>query len=72
MLFGFARDLLRLRKELGIRHTLVVIGDGEACLPESFVPDAVRFLTLLRVPLVYVKGSPAGDVCAGLRSVPPG
>lgn len=66
MLFGFARGLLRLRKELGIRHTLVVIGDGQACLPESFVPDAIRLLTLLRVPVVYVKGSPAGDVCAGL------
>jgi len=66
MLFGFARDLLRLRTQLGIRQTLVVIADDQSCSPQSFVPDAIRFLKLLGVPTVYVKGSPAGDVCAGL------
>lgn len=38
LLFGFARDLLRLRKQLGMRKALVVIGDdGSACLTRSFL-----------------------------------
>jgi DNA polymerase-1 len=66
MLFGFARDLLRLRKQLSMRRALVVIGDDESCLPESLVPDTIHFLKRLRVPVLYVKSSPVGDVCAAL------
>ena len=44
MLFGFARDLLHLRKQLGIRKALVVIGDDGPCPPDSLVSDAIDFL----------------------------
>ena len=43
MLFGFARDLLRLRKQLGIRKALVVFGDDGPCPPDSLVSDATDF-----------------------------
>src|SRR6266478_8478476 len=46
MLFGFARDLLRLRKQLGMRKALVVIGDDGPCLPDSLISDAIDFLAL--------------------------
>src|SRR5437660_3229206 len=64
-LFGFARDLLRLRKQLGMRTALVVIGD-EPCLPDSLISDAIGFLKQLRVPVLYAKGDRVGDVCAAL------
>ncbi len=66
MLFGFARDLLRLRKQLGMRKALVVIGDDGPCLPDSLVSDAIDFLNRLRVPALYAKGVRVGDVCAAL------
>jgi len=65
MLFGFARDLLRLRKQLGMREALIVIGD-EACLPDSLISDAIGFLKRLRVPVLNAKGVRVGDVCAAL------
>jgi hypothetical protein len=66
MLFGFARDLLRLRKQLGMRKALVLIGDDEPCLPDSLIPDAIEFLGRLRVPVLYAKGVRVVDVCAAL------
>src|SRR5437773_9623205 len=66
MLFGFARDLLRLRKQLGMRKALVVIGDNGPCLPDSLISDAIDFLKRLRVPALYAKGVRVGDVCAAL------
>jgi DNA polymerase I len=66
MLFGFARDLLRLRKQLGMRKALVVIGDGEPCLPDSLISDAIDFLKRLRVPALCPKGVRVGNVCAAL------
>jgi DNA polymerase-1 len=66
MLFGFARDLLRLRKQLGMRKALVVIGDDGPCLPDSLISDAIDFLKRLRVPVLYAKGVRVGDVCAAL------
>jgi DNA polymerase I len=66
MLFGFARDLLRLRKQLGMRKALVVIGDDESCLPDSLISDAIEFLKRLRVSVLYTKGVRVGDVCAAL------
>jgi DNA polymerase-1 len=68
MLFGFARDLLRLRKQLGMRRALVVIGDTESCVPESIVPDTMDFLKRLRVPVLYGKGVRVGDLCAALAA----
>jgi hypothetical protein len=66
MLFGFARDLLRLRKQLGMRKALVVIGDDGPSLPDSLISDAIDFLRRLRVPVIYAKGVRVGDVCAVL------
>src|ERR1700741_770264 len=65
-LFGFARDLLRLRKQLGMRKALIVIGDDEPCLPDSLIPDAIGFLKQLRAPVLYAKGVRVGDVRAAL------
>src|SRR2546425_766706 len=66
MLFGFARDLLRMRKQLGMRKAVVVFGGDGLCLPDSIVSDAIDFLKRLRVPVLYAKGTRVGDVCAGL------
>jgi DNA polymerase-1 len=66
LLFGFARDLLRLRKQLGMRKALIVIGDDRPCLPDSLISDAIDFLKRLRVPVLYAKGVRVGDVCAAL------
>ncbi len=66
MLFGFARDLLRLRKQLGMRKSLIVIGDDGPCLPDLLISDAIDFLKRLRVPALYAKGDRVGDVCAAL------
>jgi len=66
MLFGFARDLLRLRKQLGMRKAVVVIGDDGPCVPDSLISDAIDFLNRLRVPVLYAKGVRVGDVCAAL------
>ena len=65
MLFGFARDLLRLRKQLGMRKALIVIGD-DPWLPDALISDAVGFLKRLHVPVLYAKGVRVGDVCAAL------
>ena len=66
MLFGFARDLLRLRKQLGMRKTLIVIGDDRPFLPGSLISDVIDFLKRLRVPVLYAKGVRVGNVCAAL------
>src|ERR1700730_18322292 len=66
MLFGFARDLLRLRKQLGMRKALVVIGNDESCLPDSLISDVIDFLKRLRVSVLHAKGVRVGDVCAAL------
>jgi DNA polymerase-1 len=66
LLFGFTRDLLRLRKQLGMRKALIIIGDARPRLPDSFISDAIEFLKRLRVPFLYAKGIRVGDVCAAL------
>jgi DNA polymerase-1 len=64
MLFGFARDLLRMRQRVGMRRALIVIGD-EPCLPDSLISDVIGFLKRLRVPVLCAKDR-VGDVCAAL------
>src|ERR1700730_11665988 len=66
ILFGFARDLLRLRKQLGMLKALVVIGIQIDALPDSLISDAIDFLKRLRVSVLYAKGVRVGDVCAAL------
>src|SRR5215468_1012385 len=63
MLFGFARDLLRLRKQLGMRKALIVFGNDAPCLPDSCISEIVDFLKRLHVPILYSKGVPVGNVC---------
>ena len=53
MLFGFVHDLLRLRKQLGIRKALVVIGDDGPCPPDSLASDAIDFLKRLHMPVIH-------------------
>jgi DNA polymerase-1 len=67
MLFGFARDLLRLRKQLGMRKALIVIGDDERpYLPDLLISDVIDFLKRLRVPVLCAEGVRVGDICAAL------
>lgn len=68
MLFGFARDLCRLRNRLGARNALIVVGDDRTDLPETVRTDIIDFLQRLHVPVVQSKGARAGDLCAGLNS----
>ena len=66
LLFGFARDLLRLRKQLGMRKALVVIGYDGPSLPSTLISEAIDFLKRLQVPVLYAKDVRVGDVCAAL------
>ena len=68
MLFRVARDLLRLRKQLGMRKALIVIGDTESRVPGPLVSDTIDFLKRLRVPVLYAKGARVGDLCAALTA----
>ena len=72
LLFGFTRDLLRLRKQLGMRKALIIIGDARPRLPDSFISDAIEFLKRLRVPFLYAKGIRVGDVLLLWLSAAPG
>lgn len=68
MLFGFVRDLFRLRNRLGARNALAVVGNDRTDLPEPVLADVIDFLQRLRVPVVQSNGARAGDLCAGLNS----
>jgi len=70
VLYGVARDLLRLRKCLGIRNAVVVIGsDANKASSEANVRNAVRFLSRLRTAVVYEPKATARSLCKGLASV---
>src|SRR5256885_2059066 len=62
MLFGVARDLLRFRKQLGMRQALIVIGDTGSCVPGQLVSDTIDLLKRLQAPVLYAKGERAGDL----------
>ncbi len=66
MLFGVARDLLRFRKQLGMRQALIVIGDIGSCVPGQLVSDTIDLLKRLQAPVLYAKGVRVGDLCAAL------
>lgn len=68
MLFGFARELLRLRKQLGMRKAFIVIGDTRSCVPGPLLSDTIDFLKRLCVPVLYEKGVRVGDVCAARQT----
>ena len=66
MLFGFARDLLRLRKQFGMRKALIVLGNDLAYLPDSCISEIADFLKRLHVPVLYSKSVRVGNVCTAL------
>lgn len=68
MLFGFARDIFRLRSRLGARNALVVVGNDRTALPATILADVIDFLQRLRVPVIQSNGARADDLCAGLHS----
>jgi|SRR5215472_3905330 len=68
MLFGFVLDLLRLRKQLGMRKAVIVIGDTGSCVPAPLVSDTIDLLGRLRVPVLHAKGMRVGDLCAALAA----
>ncbi len=68
MLFGFARDIIRLRSWLGARNALVIVGNDRTALPATALADVIDFLQRLHVPVVQSNIERAGDLCAGLHS----
>ena len=51
--FGFARDFLRMRHRLGIRHSVFVIGkDSHALASEPQLHDIMDFLQRFKLPCI--------------------
>src|SRR5258708_35443399 len=70
VLYGVARDLLRLRKNLGIRNAIVVIGSEATTISsETTINGVLRLLTRLRTVVVYERKASAVGVCRCLASV---
>jgi hypothetical protein len=69
VLYGVARDLLRLRKRVGIGRAIVVIGREAAIVSnEATVAGALRFLRRLGVAVVYEPKATAASLCRSLSS----
>jgi len=70
ILYGVARDLLRLRKSLGIRNAIVVIGsDATTISSDTTVNNVLCLLRSLRTVVVHEQKSTAGSLCRSLASV---
>jgi DNA polymerase III epsilon subunit-like protein len=70
VLYGVARDLLRLRKNLGIRNGVVVIGSEATTISsETTINSVLRLLRRLGAVVVYEPKASAGGVCRSLASV---
>jgi hypothetical protein len=66
-LFCAIRDLLRLRRTLGIQRGVAVVGeDAHHAAGESNVKEAVAFLRALGVPVIYEGNRRVLDICAKL------
>ncbi len=66
-LFCAIRDLLRLRRTLGIQRGVVVVGeDAHHAAGESNAKEAVAFLRALGVPVIYEGNRRVLDICAKL------
>jgi hypothetical protein len=51
--FGFARDFLRMRRRLGIRHSMLVIGkDSHTLTSEHHLHDVMDFLQRFELPYI--------------------
>ena len=69
VLYGVARDLLRLRKAVGIRRAIVVIGrEASIVLNEATVSSVVHFLKKLGAAVVYEPKATAASLCRSLSS----
>jgi len=69
VLYGVARDLLRLRKGVGIGRAIVVIGrEAHSVSTEANVSSAVRFLRRLGVAVVCEPKTTAGSLGRSLSS----
>jgi DNA polymerase-1 len=52
--FGFVRDFLRMRRRLGIRHSMFVMGkDAHALASDSQMYDTIDFLQRCELPYVH-------------------
>jgi DNA polymerase I len=70
VLYGVARDLLRLRKNLGIRNGVVVIGSEATTISsETTINSVLRLLRRFGTVVVYEPKASAGGVCRSLASV---
>jgi 3'-5' exonuclease len=69
VLYGVARELLRLRKGVGIGRAIVVIGrEAHIVSNEANVASAVRLLKRLGVAVVCEPKTTAGSLCRSLSS----
>jgi DNA polymerase-1 len=67
VLYGVARDLLRLRKTLGIGHAVVVIGrEARAISSDTTINSVVRFLKNLGAGVVYQPHAASASLCKHL------
>lgn len=70
VVYGVARGLLGLRKSVGIKRAIVVIGsEASAVSAEVNINKIVRFLTRLRTSVVYEPKARAGSICKCLAPV---
>ena len=70
VLYGVARDLLRLRNSVGIRNGIVAIGrEANAVSSEASIDSAVRFLRRLRAIVIYEPQATMASLCRSLSSV---
>jgi hypothetical protein len=69
-LYGVIRDLLRLRKTLGIRTSIIVIGSETTTVSsEATISRMLRLLRDLRIAVVYEPTKSAGSVCRSIASL---
>ena len=69
VLYGVARDLLRLRNSIGIRNGIVVIGrEANAVSNEASIDSVVRFLRRLRAIVIYEPKATVPSLCRSLSS----
>jgi hypothetical protein len=69
VLYGVARDLLRLRNSVGIRNGIVVIGrEANAVSSEASIDSILPFLRRLRAIVIYEPKATAASLCRSLSS----
>ena len=69
VLYGVARDLLRLRNTVGIRNGIIVIGrEVSAVSNEASIDSVVRFFRRLRATVIYEPKATVPSLCRSLSS----